>query len=633
MRQKRRVWLVQQGVWEMTLESMPLAIGYLKAVVDADLELSSHYDVRLFNFKGNVSAVEMASRIFREGTPEVLGFSVLGWNFRTFGLLAETYKTLRPDGCVIFGGNHVAHQGTRVFRLFPEVDMVVNGEGEETFRSILKALASGGSLLDKATVAGVLGLTMQLDGDVVAGADQPRIGDLDRIPSPFLTGAIPMLDGAGGFRYDVALMETSRGCPYACAFCYWGGAIGQKIRRFSRDRLREELEFFGRMGVTTVITCDSNFGMLPGDEEFVEDFIKTRERFGYPRMLESSWAKNKSERFRRIVSRMKAAGLQTSFTLALQTLNDVALEGMHRKNMRINEWEELVGWVRGEGLECFAELIWGAPGETYESFLEGYDRLSVLVGRIATYPMLILPNTAYDREREAHSLVTVRGDSDDFEYVLAHKSVSVQENLRMQRFLYWARVVAENAVLKLTFLALRTVVGMTQSQVLLSLDRHLLSSTNSYARDLRRKVGRIVDSAAVAEGVRYFHTDEGGRQFLDEWWHKEIMPTVPSDWTDFFQDLWALEGQLSPKVEPHEGQGVEVIGGTDYFVSPIELRYDVFATLDVLATGVKVAPKKTYWSSTVYHPAGFVDHIDSAEVSYHYRGLLREDLPIASIPA
>src|SRR3712207_2762784 len=94
-----------------------------------------------------------------------------------------------------------------------------------------------------------------------------------------------------------------------------------------------------------------------------------------------------------IVRRMKAEGMQSSFTLALQTLNDSALEQMQRRNMKLNEWEELVHWLRREGLDCYAELIWGAPGETPESFFEGYDRLARYMTRIAVYPLLLLPNT------------------------------------------------------------------------------------------------------------------------------------------------------------------------------------------------------------------------------------------------
>ena len=116
------------------------------------------------------------------------------------------------------------------------------------------------------------------------------------------SGAIDPLDDTGRFRYDVALIETNRGCPCKCAFCYWGGATGQRVRAFSRERLRRELSLFAR------------FGMLPADLDLTEDLIEIKNAYGFPRAFESSWATNKSMVFHAIVRRMKDAGLHSSLT-------------------------------------------------------------------------------------------------------------------------------------------------------------------------------------------------------------------------------------------------------------------------------------------------------------------------------
>jgi radical SAM superfamily enzyme YgiQ (UPF0313 family) len=245
-------------------------------------------------------------------------------------------------------------------------------------------------------LGGILGISYQDDtGAVATTPPRDRIENLDVIPSPFLSGAIELTDDEGKFRYDVALMETNRGCPYKCSFCYWGGAVGQRIRAFSRERLRAELEIFAKHKVHTIVLCDANFGILPIDAEFLADMIEVRDQFGYPRALETSWAKNKSKLFFDIVSTMKQAGMRSSFTLALQTLSDDALNTMNRRNMKLNEWEDLAAWLDKEGLDCYAELIWGVPGETVDSFMLGYDRLSRHVSRIAVYPLHLLPNTHY----------------------------------------------------------------------------------------------------------------------------------------------------------------------------------------------------------------------------------------------
>src|SRR6202035_1184858 len=185
----------------------------------------------------------------------------------------------------------------------------------------------------------------------------------------------------------------------------------------------------------------------------------------------TSWAKNKGKIFQRIVRRMKQTGFHSSFNLALQSLDEPVLDAMGRRNMRINDWEDLAGWLQAEGLDLYAELIWGCPGETIEGFLAGYDRLARHVTRIAVYPHLIMPNTGYSTERKQHGLVTWRPLDHDFELVLAHKTMSIADNQRMHRFLFWARTIAEHLYFRAIWKPLDAFAGLTQSQVLLSLDR------------------------------------------------------------------------------------------------------------------------------------------------------------------
>lgn len=215
------------------------------------------------------------------------------WNYQTFGILADTYKQINPNGIVIFGGTHVANQASRVMSMFPEVDIIVNGEGEKIFRDIFSNYLDGRSKHHRNHINGIS--YIDENGQVITTEERARIDDLDLAPSPILTGAVDLTDDDGKFLYDVALMETNRGCPYRYSFCYWGGAVGQRVRAFSRNRLRVELATLAQLKVETIALCDTNFGLLPIDEEFVDDLIELREKYGYPYTLESSWTKNKSK--------------------------------------------------------------------------------------------------------------------------------------------------------------------------------------------------------------------------------------------------------------------------------------------------------------------------------------------------
>jgi radical SAM C-methyltransferase len=630
---KKRVYLVQQGVWEMPLESMPLASGYLKATALADDRIRAATDIQIHNFRGGTNNAAMANAMFSHGYPDVLSFSVMGWNFRQFGELAATFKQLNPDGIVVFGGTHVANQAARTFRIFPEVDVVVNGEGEFTFRDLLHAYLDG---TPTEALHGVAGVSFRdKGGAVVTAEDRERIVDLESIPSPFLTGALDLTDDNGDFRYDVALMETNRGCPYKCSFCYWGGAVGQKVRAFSIERLRRELELFAKLKVHTVVACDANFGLLPGDVDFVEALIETRDRFGFPRALETSWAKNKSKTFYRIVKMMKDAGMRSSFTLALQTLSDDALDTMNRRNMKVNEWEDLAAWLDQEGLDCYAELIWGAPGETVESFMEGYDRLSQRVSRIAVYPILLLPNTDYMEKRDLLGIKAVRGDNDDFEYVLSHQTMTFEQNQQMQRFLFWARVVAENAVLRHVWLPLRQFAGLTQSQVLRDLDAWTAEVDDAAAVPLRSAVATAAGgTGAFGAAISYLYTDPAAKQLLIRWWRESIRPMLPAAAAPLLDEVFRYDLLTQPLYRPAGAPTdddlpvVTVRGGEYYLRANVKLSHDVPTIVTTLRAGGEVSLEPSPRTVDLYYRTGSESAVTSTnhEIVMHFMGQTEDEL-------
>lgn len=630
---RTRVVLVQQGIWNMPLESMPLAAAYLKSMALADDRVRATHDIKIQNFKGEVTLSAMANELFAGEVPDVICFSVLGWNYRTFGSLAETFKILNPSGWVVFGGTHVADQGERVFRMFPDVDVVVNGEGELTLRDLLLARLDGVPVdgLDE-----VEGVSFRDGGAVRTTAARVRIEDLDIIPSPFLTGAVELTTESGDFRYDVALMETNRGCPYKCSFCYWGGAVGQRVRSFSRERLRQELELFAKLKVHTIVLCDANFGMLQADLEFVTDLIEIRDRYGFPQALESSWAKNKSKVFFEIVRTMKQAGMYSSFTLALQTLNDEALGHMKRRNMKLNAWEELTEWLDGEGLDCYAELIWGAPGETVETFMDGYDRLARRVSRIAVYPLLLLPNTDYSANKEKYGIVSVRGDADDFEYVLSHDMMTFDENQRMHRFIFWSRVLAENAVFRHIWVALRELAGLTQSSLLTSVDRWVAETDDPVATVLRDMLRAAVGGFdTYGKAVRYCFADPEASGLFRRWFDECVIPQVPVEVVDVLREVFEYDLVTQPAcIEEGEdltatGLVEEVVGHESYYVrSGVVFQYDVPVVIEALRSGRTpyLSPLRT--EITLFYRPGAAAVVESTnhEVVMHFMGVQLAEL-------
>ena len=634
---KIRVSLVDQGVWKMNTVSMPLSLGYIKATAYADPGIRSSADIEICSFLGSATASEMIHELLTHEPPEILAFSVFGWNLYRFAAVAEVYRQLKPDGWIVMGGPHVANQAERLCRLYPALDIVANGEGEFIFRDVLQAYLGG---LNKNELDHIDGISFQRDGRVITTPERARIANLDDIPSPFLEGVLPFRDQYGKAIYGVALLETNRGCPYKCSFCYWGGAIGQKVRAFSRERLRDEVKLLAREGVESIALCDANLGMLPGDEVFVDDVIRTKERYGYPLNIEASWAKNKGERFFRIVRKMKQAGLKSSFTLALQSLEEKALENMRRQNMKLNDFEDVARWMRAEGLDTYAELIWGLPGETADTFIDGYDRITEFVSRIAIYPHLILPNTDFDRNRHRYGLVTMRREECDFEYVISHPGMSIEDNARMHQFLFWARVFAENMIFRSIWVPLRKLASIKQSQVLKSLDEWAGRQADDVIRGIweyRDEMVRTMDSSNPHRATRHFFYTHALTAKLQSWWREEILPVLPVHLRPFFTDLFRYEMSTLPIPEDSElaaGLKTVYVDDKEYFEREVEeFHYDIPAVLACIEAeepcDLTEGPPRP---ETFYYRVGFADYIDSHEFVALYSGKTMTELQFEKTP-
>jgi hypothetical protein len=387
----------------------PLTTGALKAYFSTHGRTAASTDVELVHFP-NREAVDhwvadiwptevlpQARAALAEGVQPVMALSCYTWNVAEFLEIVRDVKREVPDALVIAGGPHV--QRAADF-LGDGIDLVVLGEGEETFAGLLDCASRD----DWSDVAGCAFLGPE--GAVHQTASRPRRIDLDGLPSAL--DVVPLRDADGTPIYRQVAYETSRGCPYRCAFCEWGtGAIGTKMYQFSLDRVRADLERLVAGGVQDIWLCDSNFGALKEDVAKAEIFAELRQRTGMPHTFATSWSKNHNRRVQGIVRLLHRAGLLWHYHLALQTLTPRALELSHRTNMRANDYEPVVKALATEGVPVAAELIWGLPGDTLGEFEANLDHLFSVFPAINIFAYTLLPGTEFFDRREEYALEAV----------------------------------------------------------------------------------------------------------------------------------------------------------------------------------------------------------------------------------
>lgn len=404
---RRPVWLFSMDTEQFC--APPLTTGALLAYFRAHGTTQAETDVDLVHFLGVDEIDTWLSEVWEArlrdeartavavGVQPVLGLSCYTWNVAEFIEVARRVKSDVPGVLVVAGGPHV--QRAEDFLDDDGIDVVALGEAEETFTELLDAP-------DRSAWREIAGLGYRdANGDFVKTTARGRSTALDGFPSaiPY----IPLRDDDGKPRYEQVAYETSRGCPYRCAFCEWGtGAIGTKMYQFSLERIRSDLELLVDGGIKDVWLCDSNFGALREDTAKAEMVIELRERTGLPQTFATSWSKNHNARVQNIVRLLHENDLLSHYHLALQTLTPKALELSNRKNMRANDYEPVVKGLAADGIPVAAELIWGLPGDTLEEFETNLDHLLTVFPNINIFGYTLLPGTEFYDRREEYRLQT-----------------------------------------------------------------------------------------------------------------------------------------------------------------------------------------------------------------------------------
>ena len=394
----------------------PLTGGYLKAYARTEPALRSDWDIELYAAHVRTPASEIISHVVRR-KPDVVGFSVYTWNVRLVQrLLPALQRILPPETQFLLGGVEVINLGQHYVERSWENAAVCNGEGERCFRDYLLELGQ-----ERPDMRHVPGISFWRDGSWITNDGIPRIRDLSEIPSPYLSD---VLDLRG---VEAALYETNRGCPFQCEFCFWGGAIGERVNRFPDDRIRDEIEYIARQGIRTLYICDANFGMLARDVDIAEHIVQMKRSHRYPDRVAFSSAKNSPDRVERIAKLLVDGDLLSAQAISLQTMNDRALDVARRGNIKPETYLRLQTRLNEWNVSSNVELIWPLPGETLESFKQGIDQLCAMGAQaFQLYPLLWLNNIGYRQRTAELGVVTMQEDdpAGGGEIVIQTKEVS-----------------------------------------------------------------------------------------------------------------------------------------------------------------------------------------------------------------
>src|SRR5215472_13472093 len=192
---------------------------------------------------------QTVTELMRKLDPQVLGLSVMTFQRRTAGRIIELARSLKPGLKVAVGG----YDPSLAVEPYTEmgVDFIVRGEGEITFRDVLRALENG-SGFDQ-----IGGLSYRRGGQWIHNPDRPVHGIEDgeiRLPNR----AARVLNGYTLLGRQVDVIETSRGCTYDCSFCSIIEMRGRNFHTFNFDRVLADIRDARDHGARTLFLVDDN---------------------------------------------------------------------------------------------------------------------------------------------------------------------------------------------------------------------------------------------------------------------------------------------------------------------------------------------------------------------------------------
>ncbi len=369
----------------------PLASGYMETIAKQNSDIVENYEFKAHSICINEPTYEQEINSI---SADIFAISCYVWNTGFIKRWLPTLLQKLPNINVILGGPQVMNKAQEYLYPSDERVVVCNGEGEYTFTEYLLQLQQ-----DKPDLKSVAGISFYKEGELVTTNNRERIKDLNSIPSPYLNG---YMDTS---KYIWAMLETNRGCPFKCTYCYWGAATNAKVHKSDLERVKLEISWPSENRALYVFITDANFGMLERDIEIAEHLAKCRQKNGYPQTVFFSSSKNTPERVRKITKILSSANLVSTQPVSLQTLDPTALNEVKRGNIKESSYIQLQEDLKQDNLSSFIEMIWPLPGETLSSFRNGIGKLcSSDADAFVIHHLLLINNVELDSQREQHQL-------------------------------------------------------------------------------------------------------------------------------------------------------------------------------------------------------------------------------------
>ena len=357
---KSRVLLLQLPVprlnYGVQTGNIPLGAACLKQAAGILPEV--HVDIlpeSVASYLGDAALMEML--LGRK--PDIVGFTIYCWNLARSLYFAEKLKE-RYAPRIIFGGSEITPDNLST--LSKAVDFYVYGEGEAVF---LKLLGDPTTWEKRSSM-------------------EPAGTLFKKSPSPYLQNLLePEIE-------NVMLLETQRGCPYRCGYCYYNKSH-DGLSFADQAHLLQGIQWALDHHVKELYLLDPSLNAHPG----LKDLLRKISKINKDRYLEII-SEIRAEAIDEELADLFAAAGFSWFEIGLQSTNPRALKIMNRPTC-IKRFARGAKLLKQRGIVAAIDLIVGLPGDDLQGFGRSVEFVAEnnLADDVQVFPLSVLPGTDF----------------------------------------------------------------------------------------------------------------------------------------------------------------------------------------------------------------------------------------------
>ena len=333
---------------------MPSAMVYLGTNLK-----KAGYDPVIVDARVEKDYVEKIQRDIKDSL--AVGLTAMTGTQIIFALrLAKLVRKLDPKMPIIWGGVHAS--------LFPEqtiknelVDAILIGEGDKAVVEIAKRLEKGESL------EGVKGLFCKKDGIIHRGSCFELL-DVNELPVPDWS----LIDVK---KYRIFDVQSARGCPHRCGFCYNQTFNKGRWRMRSAKSVIDEIEnLIKKYGIKEVNFIDDNFFTHKGRaDEMLNLILEKKLKFTWRINCRADYFDRFDEDF---LKKAHKAGLR-EVLIGCESGSQDVLDYI-QKDIRVHQIVNAITLCKKVGLEAQCSFMIGLPEETGRDLNMTFDLIDKL---------------------------------------------------------------------------------------------------------------------------------------------------------------------------------------------------------------------------------------------------------------